>query len=99
MSSMAKNRKKNGPGEYEDFFKIIGLSYDQKEIDNVAASTYLMCFTSDWKEKYMWEEYVDLYKGFCVEVELKQKKTSDDFFLESEGFHISHRVPIILCPR
>lgn len=80
MSSMAKNRKKNGPGEYEDFFKIIGLQYDQQEIDDVAASTYLMCFISDWKKKYMWEKYVDSYKGFCIEVELNAKQQSNDFW-------------------
>ena len=80
MSSMAKNRKKNGPGEYEDFFKIIGLQYDQQEIDDVAASTYLMCFISDWKKKYMWEKYVNSYKGFCIEVELNAKQQSNDFW-------------------
>lgn len=80
MSSMAKNRKNNGPGEYEDFFKIIGMQYDKQEIDDVAANTYLMCFIDDWKEKYMWENYVKLYKGFCVEVDVCPKQKSNDFW-------------------
>ena len=80
MSSMAKNRKKKGPGEYEDFFKIIGMQYDKQEIDNVAANTYLMCFIDDWKEKYMWEEYGDSYKGFCIEVDVCAKQIGNDFW-------------------
>ena len=80
MSSMAANRKFNGPGEYEDYFKAISLSYDKESIDNTAAKTYLMCFISDWNKKYMWEKYVNHYEGFCIEVDISPKDPSNYFW-------------------
>lgn len=80
MSSMAVNRKFNGPGEYEDYFKAISLNYDKGVIDATAARTYLMCFISDWKKKYMWENYVNHYEGFCIDVNITPKKPNNYFW-------------------
>lgn len=80
MSSMAVNRKFNGPGEYEDYFKAISLKYDKTSIDNTAARTYLMCFISDWNKKYMWENYVNYYEGFCIEVDVSPKDPNNYFW-------------------
>lgn len=73
MNSMEINRRFNGPGEYEDFFNAISLNYDKGAIDGVAARTYLLCFISAWNRKYMWENYVGNYNGFCIEVDVKPK--------------------------
>lgn len=92
MSSMAVNRKFNGPGEYEDYFKAISLNYDKESIDNTAAKTYLMCFISDWKKKYMWENYVKHYEGFCIEVDISPKDPNNLFWNFRE---VSYQAPAV----
>lgn len=90
MSSMAANWKFNGPGEYKEYFKAISLNYDKSAVAETAAHTFLLCFTSDWNQRYMWENYVNNYEGFCLEVDIMPKGRKNRFWNFRE---VSYKAP------
>jgi len=62
--------------EYEHFFEVTKIPYEQSYIDTQKDNLFITCFTVDNNTDKFWQEYADNHKGLCLEIEF-QNVTSD----------------------